>query len=95
MRAILIIFVLAVLAGVPAASVTPVAQAQSGGGYDVSWSTIDSGGATLSTGGSYALGGTIGQPDGGVLSGGGYTLTGGFWGGVSSTARLFVPLVQR
>lgn len=95
MRAILIIFVLAVLAGAPAASVTPVAQAQSGAGYDLTWSTIDSGGATLSTGGSYALGGTIGQPDGGVLSGGGYTLTGGFWGGVSSTARLFVPLVQR
>lgn len=32
MRAILIIFVLAVLAGVPVASVTLVAQAQSGGG---------------------------------------------------------------
>ncbi|WP_322490479.1 hypothetical protein [Chloroflexus sp.] len=41
----------------------------------------------LSTGSSYALSGTIDQPNGGVLSGDGYTLTGGFWGGVSSTAR--------
>jgi uncharacterized membrane protein len=56
-------------------------QAQSGGGYDLTWSTIDGGGATFSTGGSYSLGGTIGQPDAGQISGGAYTLGGGFWGG--------------
>ena len=44
-----------------------VARAQSGGGYDLSWSTIDGGGATFSTGGGYSLGGTVGQPDAGVL----------------------------
>ena len=49
-----------------------VTLAQSGGGYDLTWSTIDGGGATWSEGGGYALGGTIGQPDAGVLSGGGY-----------------------
>jgi hypothetical protein len=31
-----------------------IAAAQSGGGYDLTWSTIDGGGATFSTGGSYS-----------------------------------------
>src|SRR6476660_9303310 len=54
--------------------------AQVGGGYDLSWSSVDGGGGTSSSGGIYALGGTIGQPDAGQLSGGTYSLTGGFWG---------------
>ncbi len=59
----------------------PVALAQSGDSYDLSWWTVDGGGHTLSTGGDYSLGGTIGQPDAGpTLIGGGYTLAGGFWG---------------
>lgn len=37
-----------------------LAQAQSGGGYDLFWSTVDGGGYTFSTGGGYSLGGTIG-----------------------------------
>lgn len=55
-------------------------QAQSGGGYDLTWSTIDGGGTIGSEGGTYTLGGTIGQPDAGQpMSGGIYTLQGGFW----------------
>src|SRR5688572_32929568 len=57
-----------------------LAYAQSGGGFDLSWSTIDGGGATFSTGGAYSLGGTVGQHDAGTQTGGVYTLTGGFWG---------------
>lgn len=72
-----------------------LALAQSGGGYDLGWSTVDGGGSTFSTGGGYALGGTIGQPDAGSLSGGGYTLTGGFWGGVSGAYRIYLPVVVR
>ena len=56
-----------------------IVQAQSGGDYDLSWSTIDGGGAMRSTGGDYELSGTIGQPDAGEMSGGDYTLQGGFW----------------
>lgn len=52
------------------------ANAQS---FDLSWHTIDGGGATFSTNGAYSLAGTIGQPDAGEMSGGIYTLTGGFW----------------
>ncbi len=48
--------------------------------YDLSWNTLDGGGAMWTTGGAYELSGTIGQSDAGtVLTGGQYTLTGGFW----------------
>ena len=71
--------------------------AQSGGGYDLTWSTVDGGGGTF-TGGVYSLGGTAGQPDAGLLSGGGYTLAGGSWPGGAVTAagvRIYLPLVMR
>ena len=47
--------------------------------FDLSWHTVDGGGATFSTGGDFELGGTIGQPDAGFMSGGDFELTGGFW----------------
>lgn len=42
------------------------------------WQTLDGGGGT-STGGVYAVSGTIGQPDTGISSGGSLRLSGGFW----------------
>jgi hypothetical protein len=73
--------------------------AQTGGGYDLTWSTVDGGGATFSTGGGYSLGGTAGQPDAGLLTGGGYTLGGGFWGGGTQLVALgdvtYLPLILR
>jgi hypothetical protein len=72
-----------------------VAQAQSGGDYDLSWWTVDGGGTMYSTGGDYSLGGTAGQPDSAVWSGGGYSLAGGFWGGVGVDYRIYLPLVLR
>jgi hypothetical protein len=68
--------------------------AQNGGGYDLTWSSIDGGGGD-STGGGYSLTGAIGQPDAGVLGGGGYTLNGGFWPGASATYKVFLPLVLK
>jgi uncharacterized repeat protein (TIGR01451 family) len=48
--------------------------------YDLAWHTVDGGGATFSTGGSFSLGGTIGQPDaGGPFTSSPYTLHSGFW----------------
>ena len=53
-----------------------VASAQS---YSIDWYKIAAGGGT-STGGTYQVSGTIGQPDAGsAMSGGGYSITGGFW----------------
>jgi len=56
-----------------------------GGPFEISWSTIDGGGTSSTTGGSFDLAGTIGQPDAGVtMSGGNFSLTGGFWAGVNN-----------
>ncbi len=63
---------------------TSFALAQSGGAYDLTWNTWDGGGGMFSTGGTYSLGGTIGQPDAGALNGGAYSLNGGFWYAESS-----------
>ena len=50
------------------------------GDYELGWNTIDGGGGT-SSGGSYVLSGTIGQPDAAYSAGGQYELLGGFWPG--------------
>jgi len=70
-------------------------RAQSGDGYDLTWSSIDGGGAMWSTGDGYSLGGTAGQPDAGLLTGGDYTLAGGFWTGGLFGQRVYLPLVLR
>lgn len=47
--------------------------------YAITWHTSDGGGET-STGGVYAISGTIGQPDAcPAMTNGQYSLTGGFW----------------
>jgi hypothetical protein len=52
--------------------------------YHMSWHTVDGGGGT-SAGATFALEGTIGQPDAGpMMSGAAFELTGGFWTGVPS-----------
>ena len=63
--------------------------------YDLSWWTVDGGGAAFSTNGGYTLGGTLGQPDAGALSGGGYTLAGGFWSGAAVQYKVYLPLVVK
>lgn len=87
-RALLLVAV-GVLLGVSAA------LAQTGGGFDLTWNTVDGGGST-STGANFTLTGTSGQPDAGIpMSGGGYTLVGGLWGGIRVSGPLYLPLVLR
>lgn len=82
---ILVIFAAALLASAPA-------LAQSGGNFALAWSTIDGGGGT-STGGVFAASGTIGQPAAGAMSGGPFTVSSGFWGGITEPLpRLFIRL---
>jgi peptidoglycan/LPS O-acetylase OafA/YrhL len=84
--------VLAVL--VVLALVVP-ALAQTGGAYDLTWSTIDGGGGQA-TGGDYSLAGTLGQPDAGHMSSGPYEIGGGFWSTFGEVVyRIFLPLVLR
>jgi hypothetical protein len=64
--------------------------------YDVSWYTIDSGDATVGTGGAFSLGATIGQFDAGVMTGGRYTLDGGFTGDIAPakhTRIVYLPVM--
>ncbi len=77
MKRRLIRIVIAALVSLAAVS----ALAQMGGGYDLSWNTFDGGGASnVTSGGSYVLSGSIGQPDANAgHTGGSYTLQGGFW----------------
>ncbi len=73
------------------------AAAQSGGTYDLTWNSVDSGGGPVS-GGAYTLDGTIGQADAGSLSGGGYTLNGGYWIAAASVEFdhwVYLPVVLR
>lgn len=77
-----------VLAGFSAALV--LAQGPVGGGFDISWNTIDGGGGS-SSGGGFNLNGTIGQVDAGNMSGGGFSLAGGFWPGVSTGSVVNSP----
>ena len=60
--------------------------------YSIDWSTIDGGGGT-STGGVYAVTGTIGQPDAGTMSGGNYSIDGGFWGIIAAVQTPGAPLL--
>ncbi|MDZ4755525.1 MAG: hypothetical protein SGJ11_13640 [Phycisphaerae bacterium] len=69
------------------ALVSTLAVAPLGGGFDLSWHTVDGGGETFSVGSGFVLGGTIGQPDAGaVMTGGAFALTGGFWPGAEFTS---------
>jgi hypothetical protein len=74
-----------------------VALAQRGGPYDLTWNTTDGGAETISRGGSFVLGATVGQPDAGLLRGGSFTLSGGFWPGVvvTRTYHVYLPLLGR
>jgi hypothetical protein len=60
--------------------------------YSIDWHTIDGGGGT-STGGTYQVTGTIGQPDAGLMSGGSYTVQGGFWGIISVVQTPGAPML--
>ena len=82
---------------------TSLALAQS---YDLTRGTVDSGGGTIqTTGGTYAMKSSIGQPDVGVHSdaSGTYSLAGGIWeGGASSgpgpgpeDVNTYLPLLLR
>ncbi len=53
--------------------------AQSGGGVDLTWNVLGSGGTNDSSGGSTGLSGTLGQTGPGPSSGGTTQLNAGFW----------------
>ncbi len=83
---------LIVLVGLLAIAGVALAQA----GFELSWNSVDGGGACGITGGGYELSGAAGQHDAGSMAGGGYSLAGGHWPG-SATPRyaLFAPAITK
>ena len=76
---------LAALTAVVAGSAPALAQP-----FAVDWSSIDGGGATAAmTGGSFALAGTIGQPDAGSGAGGSFACVSGFWAAAAGGAACY------
>jgi hypothetical protein len=76
------------------AAVALLSGVRAAGQIAIDWSSVDAGGAR-SSGGAYAVEGTIGQADAGLLSGGRFTLTGGYWAVTLPRARIFVPVIVR
>jgi hypothetical protein len=74
--------------------VAAVPAAGASAGYDLSWWTVDAGGATLSQGGGYTLRATAGQFDAASWSGGNYDLRGGFRVG-GPGVHAYLPLTWR
>jgi len=59
--------------------------------YSIDWYKVAGGGGT-STGATYQVTGTIGQPEaGGAMSGGNYSVTGGFWSLISVAQTAGAP----
>jgi hypothetical protein len=59
--------------------------------YSIDWYKIAGGGGT-STGATYSVSGTIGQPDAsGAMRGGNYSVTGGFWSLINVVQTPGVP----
>jgi len=74
-------------------------QAQSGGDFDLTKSTIDGGGQS-SSGGDFVVNGTIGQMDStnqSALTGGVYLVAGGFWAAYSSdgSEQIYLPIIAK
>jgi hypothetical protein len=69
------------------------------GEFQLPWHRVAGGGGTSDEGGRYTLSGTIGQSEAGVLmEGSSFQLSGGYWGGASSSAlpsELYLPVVIR
>lgn len=71
-------FLLVIASALPAVLAMP-ALGQSGGVFDLEWSTIDAGGAMDMSAGAFTLSGSIGQFDAGPTVNGVYGVEGGFW----------------
>lgn len=84
-----------ILLGLALLLVVSSVSGQTGGGYDLTWNAIPSGGQTFSTGSSYILGSGPAQPVASApMTGGTYSLAGGFWVHAHSL-QLFMPLVKK
>ena len=91
------VFLLVLVLGTAAAGTLHPHAAAPDGGFAIPWWTADSG-TCSSSGGSFRLSGTVGQPDAGAASGGSYNLHGGFMGvggETPCTLRTYLAITTR
>ncbi len=70
---------------------TAIAQVTS---YQITWWSVDQGGAVAKTGDGYSLSGSMGQPDAGqAISEGSYQINGGFWV-IPENNYIFLPQIM-
>ena len=93
MKRIPFIIILGLVLLIALLTVSRAVIAQTGGGYDLSWNTLASGGAT--TGGAYSIDSAIGQPYVGKTSGSPYELCAGYLCGVQAETRVYLPVVSK
>ena len=60
--------------------------------FTIDWYSVDGGGGS-STGGTFTVTGTIGQPDAGKISGGGFGIDSGFWAIIAAVQTPGAPLL--
>ena len=60
---------------------------------EITWYTIDAGGAQTMAGDALTLMGTAGQPDAGKATGGNYTVWSGFWGWTLPPFVIDLPVI--
>ena len=82
-----------VLVAVAGVWLAATSHAQSGGHFDLSWSTLGGGGG-VSSNGRFTMSGTVGQPDAGSLSGGAFKIEGGFWSGITVDETTAGPVLK-
>jgi len=63
--------------------------------YQLTWSTVASGGDSTSRSANYILGGTAGQGAPGEAASASYKLGSGFWYGVPMQYDIYLPIVMR
>ena len=76
---VLLVGVMALLTTAGAAAFLTAGQGRNGRAFELTRSTMDSGGVMESAGGDLELSASIGQPDAGIMAGGTFELSGGFW----------------
>lgn len=71
--------------------------AQSGGGFDLSWHVVSSGGGPQAKSTSFQLNGTVSQPGvgTGLAIGASRQVGPGFWYGIGGDYSVYLPLVLR
>ncbi len=73
-----------------------IALAQVGGGFDLSWHVVASGGGSGTMAGSgFTLDGTLSQTAIGPASGGSFTVQQGFWYGLGGPHTVYLPIVLK